>query len=161
MDPLNSSSAPLHRAFEGPAQVVAVVGRMLLGLGLAVTLVLKVYMGVFTDLVCTADTVTLGNTIRCTPTLELVARVLMFVAGLEVAALLFSDRPHRLGAALLLGVVAVLLQVLAGLTSADSLWQTALILAALLVLLAGVFLALRLPERERPRAEPPTRQPEL
>ncbi len=160
MDNPNNSAAPLHRAFEGPAQVVSVVARMLLGIGLAVALVLKVYMAVFTDLTCLADGSTLGNAIRCTPTLDLAAEVLMLVTGIGIAAVLFSDAPHRLAAPLLPGVVGVLLQVLAGVTTADSPWQTALILAALLAVLAAVFLSLRLPSGRDPDPAGTARRPD-
>lgn len=144
MEPIDSPAETLHRAFARPAEVVATVARMLLGLGLAVALVLKVYMLVFTDHACVADSATLGNAIRCTPTLALVARALMLAAGIGAAAVLFSARPHDLAAPLLVAVVAVLLELLSGLASSAAPWQEAILLVALLAVLAGVFLALRL-----------------
>lgn len=155
MDPVDTASEPLHRAFERPALIVATVARMLLGLGLAAALILKVYMAIFTDHGCLPDTDTLGNAIRCTPTLEIVAQVLMLVAGFGAAALMFSDRPWRLAPPLLTGAVGVLLQVLAGIGAAVSLWQTALILAALMAVLAGTFVAMRLPRKAREPGPPP------
>jgi hypothetical protein len=145
MEPQDSPVQSLYRAFERPARIIAVVAWMLLGLGLAVALVLKVYMVIFTDHVCLADTATLGNAIRCAPTLELVAQALMLAAGFGAASVLFSPRPHDLAPPLLIGVVAVLLQLLAGVASSPSPWQTAIILIAVLAVLAGVFVALRLP----------------
>lgn len=143
----DSPAQTLYRAFERPAQVVAIVARMLLGLGLAAALVLKVYMAIFTDRACLADVDTLGNAIRCAPTLDLVAQTLLFAAGFGAASALFSARPYDLAAPLLIGVVAVLMQVLSDVVGSPSPWQTAIILTAMLVLLAGVFFALRLPAR--------------
>lgn len=147
MQPPDSPVPSLHRAFERPAQVVATVARMLLGLGLAVALALKVYMAIFTDHVCLADAGTLGNAIRCTPSLAMVAQALMLASGFGAASVLFSARPHELAPPLLIAVIAVLLQLLSGLAGSPSPWQTAILMTALLAVLAGVFLAMRLPWR--------------
>jgi hypothetical protein len=157
MEPLDSPAPSLHRAFERPAQVVATVARMLLGLGLAVALALKVYMAIFTDHVCLADADTLGNAIRCTPSLAMVAQALMLAAGFGAAAVLFSARPHELAPPLLIAVVAVFLQLLSGLAGGPSPWQAAILVTALLAVLAAVFLAMRLPQRPPAPAPSPAR----
>jgi len=61
----NSPAANLYRFLARPAYLIKVICQMLLGLGMAITLIAKVYMLVLTDYQCLADTVTLGNRIRC------------------------------------------------------------------------------------------------
>ncbi|MCB1340133.1 MAG: hypothetical protein KDK24_03510 [Pseudooceanicola sp.] len=124
----------LTRALERPAQTLAMVAQMLVGLGLFVALVLKVYMLIFSDHVCEPDSQTLGNMIRCTPLLALIAHSLILVAGVRLAALMFSPPPVRLLGPLLPAVSGVVLLALSSLTLAAE-WQAALILG---VLFAGL-----------------------
>jgi hypothetical protein len=134
----------LIRAFERPAYTVMMVCQMLLGLGLAVALILKVYMLIFSDQVCTADSNTLGNLIRCTGTLELVAHLLILVAGFRIAALMFSATPYLLLEPLLLALTGVLLLFLSDLKIAGATWFLSLILLVIFSAMSGIFIALRI-----------------
>ncbi len=149
--------AALRRAFEAPANVVLVVCQMLAGLGLALALIVKVYMLVFTDLICTGDAATLGDMIRCTPTLTLMAQVIMLAAGLRLAACLFSDVTARLIEPLAIGLAGALLAMVAavlqsGTPGADpatvaSMWQAAILILTLLGAGTVAFAGLRLTGR--------------
>ena len=131
-------------AFVRPAWVVMMVVQMLLGLGLFVGLVLKYYMVVFSQEICTPDGETLGNMIRCTATLEMTAHFVFGVAGIRLAAALFTDDPRALIQPLMIGVLGVLLMYLSGVTLAGASWSVAVVLLALLgcfsVLFAGLYL---------------------
>jgi hypothetical protein len=144
MDPdSHSPTETLIRAFERPAMTVMTVCQMLLGLGLAAALILKIYMLIFTDQVCTADGTTLGNIIRCAAALEMLGHVLIMVAGFRTAALMFTASAHQLAEALLLALIGVLLLLLSGLTLTTAVWYAALILVVLLGAIAGLFAMLR------------------
>lgn len=134
----------LYRAFERPAQIVLVVCQMLLGLGLAIALILKLYMLLFTDSVCVADAASLGNMIRCTPALALLGQTLMLVAAFRVAALLFSRRLDGLFEALALGVAGALIRIVSTLPSNGPVWQQTLMIAALVAVGGALVLGLRL-----------------
>ena len=86
----NSPAGKLVRGARRPARLIRTICQMILGAGLAVALILKVYMVVLTDHVCAADSISLGNTIRCTPTLVLLAYVLAISAGFDLAYRLFE-----------------------------------------------------------------------
>lgn len=145
MDPRNQHPAAiLVKALERPAFTLMIVCQMLVGLGLAIALVLKVYMLIFTDQVCAADGTTLGNMIRCTQTLELLAQFLIMVAGFRFAALMFTMSPFQLLQPLLLALVGVLLLFLSDLTVAQTTWYASLIMLVLFGAMSSVFVALRL-----------------
>lgn len=131
-------------AFAQPAWVVMMVGQMLLGLALFVSLILKYYMLVLSAEVCVPDGDTLGNLIRCTPTLDITAHTVLGVAGLRVAACLFADDPRALLQPLLVGVIGVLLLYLSGITSAAASWAGAGLLLALVIALSVLFAGLYL-----------------
>lgn len=141
----------LVRTFLDPAMVVVMVCQMLLGAGLAVALVLKVYMLVFTDHVCVADSAALGNAIRCTPSLMIVAHVLLLVAGLRFAVLLFAPRASQMHEALLLALVGVFLLFLSGPDLAQGSWFMPLIVLSLFAPIGCVYAAMRLWSGERRR----------
>lgn len=126
-------------AFAHPSWVVMMVAQMLLGLGLFLSLILKYYMLVVGTEVCTPDGVTLGNMIRCTPTLEMAAHFVLGVAGLRLAACLFVDNPRALLTPLMVGVVGVLMMYLSGLTIAGASWAVAGVLLALMACLSVLF----------------------
>ncbi|NJM82134.1 MAG: hypothetical protein HC844_06260 [Tabrizicola sp.] len=148
-DPANQRQS-LHILFQRPAGVVVTVCQMLIGLGLAIALLLKAYMFIFTDHVCLADGATLGNIIRCTPVLLMLSQFLMFVAALRFAGLLFAPHLGRIFETILLSLVAVLLRVLADLTLPGAHWELALVLLALSAAIAGAALATRfLPPSDR------------
>ena len=126
------------RAFQRPAWVVMMVAQMILGLALAITLILKVYMLIFTAHVCTADGETLGNMIRCANTLEIVAQYVLIMAGFRFAAFMFLDRPRMLLGPLMLGLSGVLLLLLSNLSLAAATWSVAAVLVALFGMIAAV-----------------------
>ena len=125
------------RAFQRPAWVVMMVAQMILGLALAITLILKIYMLVFSPYVCdpAQEVVTLGNMIRCTGTLEIIAHFVLAMAGFRFAAFMFLDRPRMLLGPLMLGLAGVFLLFLSGLTLADASWPVA---AVIVVLFAAI-----------------------
>lgn len=125
------------RAFQRPAWVVMMVAQMILGLALAITIILKVYMLVFSPYVCTAEAETLGNIIRCTGTLEIIAHFVLAMAAFRFAGFMFLDRPRLLLGPLMLGISGTLLLILSGLTLAEVSWPLA---AVILVLFAAISL---------------------
>ncbi|QPC88338.1 hypothetical protein GA830_17420 [Mesorhizobium sp. NBSH29] len=141
------SQHPAHiltSALERPAFTLMIVCQMLVGLGLAFALVLKVYMLIFTNQVCVADGTTLGNMIRCAQTLELMAQFLILVAGFRFAALMFTMEPYQLLGSLLLALTGVFLLFLSELSIATATWYFSLIILVLFGAISGVFIALRI-----------------
>ncbi len=136
------------RAFQRPAWVVMMVAQMILGLALAVTVVLKAYMLVFSPYSCTPEGESLGNIIRCTGTLEIVAHFLLAMAAFRFAAFMFLDRPRLLLGPLMLGISGVLLLFLSGLTLSQASWPVAAVIfvlfAAIALTVAGQTLLSRL-----------------
>lgn len=120
-----------------PARIIRTICQMILGAGLAVTLVLKVYMLVLTDYQCAADIVSLGNMIRCADTFDIMAYTLALAAGFELAYLLFEDSAERAIRPLLLGLSAAFLFILSGLNVETANWQLALTIATLSTALFG------------------------
>ncbi|MDA8585029.1 hypothetical protein N9L47_02045 [Rhodobacteraceae bacterium] len=139
------------RAFQRPAWVVMMVAQMILGLALAITLILKIYMLVFSPYACTADGETLGNIIRCTGTLETIAHFLLAMAGFRVAAFMFVDRPRMLLGPLMLGIAGVLLLFLSGLTLAEASWPVAAVIVVLFASMTAIVLGQTLLARWRGR----------
>lgn len=119
------------------AQIIRTFCQMILGAGLAVTLVLKVYMLVATDHQCAADAISLGNAIRCAGTLEIMSYTLALAAGFELAYLLFEDSDERAIRPLLFGLSAAFLFTLSGLNTGTANWQLALTILALSCTLFG------------------------
>lgn len=126
------------RAFQRPAWVVMMVAQMILGLALAITLILKIYMLVFSPHVCTADGETLGNIIRCTDTLRIVAHFVLAMAGFRIAAFMFQDRPRQILGALMIGIAGVFLLFLSDVTVATASWPVAAVIVVLFVSILGI-----------------------
>ena len=120
-----------------PARIIRTICQMILGAGLAVTLVLKVYMLVLTDYQCAADASSLGNSIRCAGTLTIMSYTLALAAGFELAYLLFEDSTERAVRPLLMGLSAAFLLILSGLSADTANWQLALTIATLSLTLFG------------------------
>lgn len=138
-----------------PAKIIRSVCQMIIGVGLAIALILKVYMMVLTDYQCAADAATLGNAIRCTSSLALAAYALALAAGFELAYLLFEDTLERAMKPLLLALSASFLLLLSGLSTDTASWQIALTIVALTASLTGG-LAFRYWMRRGPwRSKPP------
>ncbi len=120
-----------------PARIIRSVCQMLLGAGLAIALIVKVYMLVLTDYQCNAELVSLGNSIRCVGTLEMMSYALMLAAGFELAYLLFEDTLERAVRPLLLGLSAVFLMLISELDGTTQGWEMALTIVALSLALFG------------------------
>lgn len=133
---LNDSD--MFDGLERSAVVIAVVLRMLLGLGLAVALVLKVYMIVLTDLTCDPAGASLGNAIRCVPVLDLVAGVIVLVTGLGLAAALISPGAVHLRETLVMALCGVAIGFVSGLSAENASWEFALVLIALFAPIAAL-----------------------
>lgn len=121
----------IHRFFSRPAGIVKVVCLMLIGLGVAVALIAKVYMIVLTDHQCATDSVSLGNKVLCINSLELVAYALGIVAGFEFAHRLFSNGISHAIEPLILGVCSALLLMISALKLENASWELAMVLTSL------------------------------
>ena len=128
----------LTAAFTRPARIVAAVLRILLALGFAIALVLKVYMIVLTDYACEEGVTSLGNTIRCTSVLTLLGQALALSAALEFALRLMIGAPRRFVGPLTQALIAFLVLFLARIDLGQPTWESALFLLAAAGLLFGV-----------------------
>ena len=126
-------------AIERPALIVKSVLQMILGAGLVVALIVKVYMLVLTDLVCTGEGASLGEAIRCTDTLQITGYVFALAAGIEGASLFFRRAGAGLLQTLMLAVAAALFIALSGQMNGDVNWRLSLAIFTLAVLIAGIF----------------------
>ena len=140
-NPRPASASPddrLREAIERPARLIRTICQMLLGLGLAIALILKVYMLILTDHQCEADVKSLGNLIRCTPTLVMVGYAVALSAGFAVAYRLIAGSVGRfILRPVLLAVASVLIIYVAQFDPAAADWRRALELGVLAVLLLG------------------------
>ena len=134
----NSPEGRLVRGARRPARLLRTICQMILGAGLAVTLILKVYMIVLTDHVCAADVESLGNVIRCTPTLAILAYVIAISAGIDLAYRLFEHDMDRVLAPLTLGLGAAVLSLLNGMQEGEPHWWHSLVIVSLVASLAGI-----------------------
>ncbi len=129
------------RAFQRPAWVVMMVAQMILGLALAITLILKIYMLVFSAHSCTPDGETLGNIIRCTDMLRIIAHFVLAMAGFRFAAFMFQDRPRQLLGALMIGIAGVFLLFLSDVSVAAASWPVAAVMVVLFMSIFGIIAA--------------------
>ena len=135
------SDIPFFVAFRRPAWVIMLVAQMLLGLALAIALIVKYYMLVFGTAVCMPDDGTVGNMIRCTPTLVMAAHTILGVAGFRFAAFMFQDRPRAIFPPMMLSFAGILLLFVQGVTHEGASWPIAAIIVTLLGCMAAVFAA--------------------
>ncbi len=126
-----SPAARLYRFAARPSYLVKVICQMILGVGIAIALIAKVYMFVLTDYQCVADSLSLGNKIRCTNTLAIMAYGLALSAGFELAFRMFSDGLHASIDPIIAGVSSALLLIVASLALDNATWQIAMLLASL------------------------------
>ncbi len=126
-----SNAERIYRFFERPARIVKVVCLMLIGLGVAIALIAKVYMLVLTDYQCAVDSSTLGNRILCINSLELIAYALGIVAGFEFAFRLFVQGIAHTIEPLIMGVCSGLLLLISALRLENANWQLALVVTSL------------------------------
>ena len=117
------------------------VGQMLLGLALFIALILKYYMLVIGPDGCLVDGTTLGNMIRCTGTLEIVANFVFALAGFRFAAFMFQDRPREMFGPLMVALAGVFLMFLSGLTYEVATWSVAAIILTLMAAMGSIYAA--------------------
>ena len=126
-------------AIERPALIIKTVLQMILGAGLVVALIVKVYMLVLTDLVCTGDGGSLGEAIRCADTLEITGYVFALAAGIEGASLFFR-RAFDLIRTLTLAVAGAMFIALSVQMEGVADWRLSLAIFTLAVVIAGTVL---------------------
>lgn len=137
---LRAGDITLFDGFERSVLVIALVARMLVGLGLAIALFLQVYMMILTDHRCEPDGTSLGNLIRCADPMEMIAAAITLIAGIGLAATIFSPRRLHLIETLTMLLCAVVINFLAGLTIASASWQIALVIVSLFAALGSLML---------------------
>lgn len=125
--------ARLYRFAARPVYLVKVICQMLIGLGLAIALIVKIYMFVLTDHQCLADAITLGNKIRCTDSLAIMAYALALSAGFELAYRMFGEGIQGVIDPLIVGVSSAFLLIVSSLTLEKVDWQLALLLTSLTI----------------------------
>lgn len=135
--PDTSPAARLAQIAQRPARLVPMICQMILGLGLMIAIILKVYMAVLTDHQCAADSISLGNLLRCTSILSLMASILALSAGIELARCLFSEGLDRVAAPVILALAAAMLEFVAGFDDGTG-WRDALVLIALVASIGGI-----------------------
>ncbi len=136
--PDTSPAARLLREIQRPARLVRAVCRMILGLALAITLIVKIYMVVLTDHQCVGDVTSLGNSIRCTSTLLLMAAVLALSAGFDLAYRLCFESIEQAITPAILGLGGTFLVVLDTAAGVGFGWREALVVMPLTASLAGL-----------------------
>ncbi|MEM9640826.1 MAG: hypothetical protein AAGA19_04945 [Pseudomonadota bacterium] len=137
---LRAGDITLFDGFERSVLVIALVARMLVGLGLAIALFLQVYMLVLTDYRCAAEGTSLGNLIRCTDPMAMIAAAITLLAGIGLTATIISPRRLELIETLMMLLCAVVINFLAGLTIATASWQIALVIFSLFAALGSLLL---------------------
>ena len=129
-------------AIERPALIIKTVLQMILGAGLVVALIVKVYMLVLTDLVCTGESGSLGEAIRCADTLQITGYVFALAAGIEGASLFFR-RAFDLIRTLTLAVGGAMFIALSVQMEGVADWRLSLAIFTLAVVIAGAVLGRR------------------
>jgi len=125
-------------AIERPALIVKSVLQMILGAGLVIALIVKVYMLVLTDLVCSGEGGSLGEAIRCADTFQIVGYVFALAAGFEGASLFFRRVGADMLQTLMLAVTATLFLALSVQMNGVADWRLSLAIFTLAVLIAGI-----------------------
>ena len=133
--PDNSPAGRLVHVAARPARLIPMICQMILGLALLIAIVLKAYMAVLTDHQCMAEGTSLGNLLRCEPTLGLMAAILALSAGIELARCLFAETLDRVVAPIILALAAALLKLLTGIDGAG--WREAILLVAMVAAMGG------------------------
>lgn len=135
--PDTSPATRLVQIAARPARLVPMICQMILGLALLIAIILKAYMAVLTDHQCVVDSSSLGNLLRCEPTLGLMATILALSAGIELARCLFSEGMDRVATPVILALGAALLKLIGGFDDGTG-WRDALVLLALVVSIGGI-----------------------
>ena len=119
------------RNVERPAAIVRTALRMILGAGLIVAIILKVYMMVLTDHVCAPEEASLGALIRCAGTVSLIGHALALAAAIEAAFGLFIRSRSSVQETLVLTLAAAIVLALARELEGVADWRSALWLGVL------------------------------
>ena len=122
-------------AVERPVTIIATAMNIILGVALAIALVLKIYMLVLTDYVCEPDGATLGNLIRCTAMLDLVAAVLAAAAALNAATALIVPSIEYFSRALGFAAAAAFVSLMGAYVAGDYDWRMTLASTALFAII--------------------------
>lgn len=136
---LDPKDVAILQAFERPALVIALVARILVGLGLAIAVFLQLYMTILTDLRCEEGVTQLGNQIRCSDPMEMISTTIILLAAIGLIAGIFSRRKLVLVETLIMLLVATMISFLGGLETVPANWETAMTIAALFVSLGSLF----------------------
>ncbi|MEM7257221.1 MAG: hypothetical protein AAF404_07515 [Pseudomonadota bacterium] len=131
-------AARLQHFFSRPSYLVKVICQMIIGIGIAIALIAKVYMIVLTDYQCMADTQTLGNKIRCGNTLAILASGLALSAGFELAYRLFSEGIQSAIDPLIISVCSAILLLISALGIENASWEVAIMLTSLTLTVAAL-----------------------
>ncbi|MEL7462419.1 MAG: hypothetical protein AAFN79_00005 [Pseudomonadota bacterium] len=123
------------RNVERPTGIVRMVLRMILGAGLIVALILKVYMMVLTDYACVEGETSLGAMIRCAGVLDMLGFTLAVAAGIEVAASLFLRSQEGVQTAIVLALASTVLLALSRDLADVAGWRSALVIGTLVICL--------------------------
>ncbi len=143
-------AARLSRFTARPSYLIKIICQMLLGIGVAVALITKVYMLVLTDYQCQPDLNSLGNKIRCGNTLYIMAHGLALSAGFELAYRLFNVSIYSAIDPLIIGVCSAFLLTIAAMDIDTATWQIAAVIVSITFSL-GVLLYCK--ERFSPSAD--------
>lgn len=135
---LRADGIKLFSGLERPVLVLAFVARMLVGLGLAIALLLQVYMLLLTDYRCEADATSLGNMIRCADPINLIASAVVLLAGIGLASALFTTRRPALIETIMMVLCAVVLRFLADLELSSASWEVASVIVSLFGAMLGL-----------------------
>ncbi|MYA87308.1 MAG: hypothetical protein F4X97_02430 [Boseongicola sp. SB0662_bin_57] len=115
--------------------IIATAMSIVLGVALAIALVLKIYMLVLTDYVCEADGATLGNLIRCTATLDLVAAFFAVAAAINAATVLIVPRIELFSRALGFAAAAAFVSLMSAYVAGEYDWRMTLASSALFAII--------------------------
>ena len=135
---LRADGIKLFSGLERPVLVLAFVARMLVGLGLAIALFLQVYMLLLTDHRCAPDVTSLGNLIRCTDPINLIASAIVLLAGIGLASAFFTTRRPALIETIMMVLCAVVLRFLADLELSSASWEVASVIVSLFGAMLGL-----------------------
>ena len=150
-------------AVERPVTIIATAMNIILGVALAIALVLKIYMLVLTDYVCEADGATLGNLIRCTATLDLVAAFFAATATINAATILIVPSIEYFSRALGFAAAAAFVSLMGAYVAGDYDWRMTLASTALFAIVFSAMSWRRLWNSVLPSSAPkvpPSQRPE-
>lgn len=138
-EPDTPQSAAFFDAFARPVWIVMIVVQMLLGAALFITLVVKYYTFVVGADICAQGGTTLANTMRCTPTTDIMAHFIFALAAFRLAALMFVDQPRAILKAVMIAIAGLFLLFVSSVTIATASWSIAATALTLLMCLVVLY----------------------